>query len=370
MGDNSIGLSSALDTFFGAARSLSVDPASTIMRTSFLKSTEGVGSRFAELSGQLGLVADETHQALQTAADQVNTLTDQLALVNQQLVRSPTLDGQPPELMDKRDLLLRQLSEFSRIKTSFTSNGIVSVSLSSTMKQSVVVDGIKSRPIGLDPASGSKFDMVVDPYGNTEPLSGASGGTIGGLHAFISQVLEPAQKGLDMMADNFVKEVNGVQTAGIDGYGNPGQALFSFNPSASSVAGGIQVALEDPMLVAAAAQRAQARQRAQLPWQLAAQRVARQGEHAQVRQRAHLARQALQRVAVQQQHAQRAQRTVSAQGAAERARSEWAAGGCGRARPARSRRRRAAAAGSETLETLQPSRAGAVGTRGGEAGVW
>ena len=249
MGDKSIGLSSALDTFFDAARSLSVDPASTIMRTSFLKSTEGVGSRFAELSGQLGLVADETHQALQTAADQVNTLTEQLALVNQQLVRSPTLDGQPSELMDKRDLLLRQLSEFSRIKTSFTSNGIVSVSLSSTMKQSVVVDGIKSRPIGLDPKSGSKFDMVVDPYGNTEPLSGASGGTIGGLHAFISQVLEPAQKGLDIMAENFVKEVNGVQTAGIDGYGHMGSEMLRINSTASSSAAGIQMLLKDPLRV-------------------------------------------------------------------------------------------------------------------------
>jgi len=35
MGDDSVGLSSALDTFFESARSLSVDPASSVMRTSF-----------------------------------------------------------------------------------------------------------------------------------------------------------------------------------------------------------------------------------------------------------------------------------------------------------------------------------------------
>ncbi|NQW66401.1 MAG: flagellar hook-associated protein FlgK, partial [Burkholderiales bacterium] len=111
MGDDSVGLSSALDTFFESARSLSVDPASGVMRTSFLRSTEGVGSRFAELSGQLNLVSNETRQALESASGQLNTLTEQLSLVNQQLTKGTSLDSQPPELLDRRDLLLRQMSE-------------------------------------------------------------------------------------------------------------------------------------------------------------------------------------------------------------------------------------------------------------------
>jgi flagellar hook-associated protein FlgK len=155
MGDKSVGLSSALDTFFNAARSLSVDPASTVMRTSFIRASEGVGSRFAELAGQLSLVSTETRQALESAGNQINTLTEQLALVNQQLTKSPTLEGQSSELLDRRDLLLRQISEFSRIKTSFTPNGIVSVSLGTTMKQSLVVDGLKSRPPAVAPWVGS-----------------------------------------------------------------------------------------------------------------------------------------------------------------------------------------------------------------------
>jgi flagellar hook-associated protein FlgK len=253
MGDDSVGLSSALDTFFESARSLSVDPASGVMRTSFLRSTEGVGSRFAELSGQLNLVSNETRQALESASGQLNTLTEQLSLVNQQLTKGTTLDSQPPELLDRRDLLLRQMSEYSRIKTSFTSNGIVSVSLGTTMKQSLVVDGIRSRPVGMDPNSNSKLDMVIDPYGKTEPLSGASGGTFGGLNTFISQVLEPAQKNLDFLAQSFVDEVNKVQKNGIDGYGNMGQPLMKIDVTAVSKAQGIGMVISDPMRVATGA---------------------------------------------------------------------------------------------------------------------
>jgi flagellar hook-associated protein FlgK len=253
MGDDSVGLSSALDRFFESARSLSVDPASGVMRNSFLRSTEGVGSRFAELSGQLNLVSSEMRQALDSSAGQFNTLTEQLSLVNQQLTKGTSLETQPPELLDRRDLLLRQLSEYSRIKTSFTSNGIVSVSLGTTMKQSVVVDGIKFRPVGIDLNSKSKMDMMIDPYGNTEPLSGASGGTFGGLNTFISQVLEPAQKNLDFLAQTFVDEVNKVQKNGIDGYGNMGQPLMKIDVTAVNKAQGIGMVISDPMRVATGA---------------------------------------------------------------------------------------------------------------------
>ncbi len=253
MGDKSVGLSSALDTFFESARSLSVDPASGVMRTSFLRSTEGVGSRFAELSGQLNLVSSETRQALESSAGELNTLTEQLSLVNQQLTKGTSVETQPPELLDRRDLLLRQISEYSRIKTSFTANGMVSVSLGTTMKQSLVVDGIKFRPIGMDPNSNSKLDMVIDPYGNTEPLAGASGGTLGGLNTFISQVLEPTQKNLDFLAQTFVDEVNKIQKNGIDGYGDMGSPLLKIDVTAVNKAQGIGMALNDPMRVATGA---------------------------------------------------------------------------------------------------------------------
>jgi len=249
MGDKSIGLSSALDDFFTSARNLSVDPASVIQRTSFVTASQGLGSRFSELCGQLKLVQDETHQAMESNAQQVNILTEQLALVNQQLTRSPTLLGQPAELLDKRDLLLRQLSEFSRIKTEFTPSGVVSVSLSDSMKQSVVVNGIKSYPIGFSPDGLNKNDLLLDPYGQSVPLAGASGGTMGGLNSFISQVLEPAKKGLDFLAKTFVDQVNAIHQSGIDGYGDVGTALFKIDPTASQPAAGLKLLVTDPMRI-------------------------------------------------------------------------------------------------------------------------
>lgn len=254
MGDKSIGLSSALDDFFASASALSADPASTVQRTSFLRSADGVASRFGELSSQLDLISTETRQGIESVAAQINTLTSQLALVNQSLVKSPTLEGQPAELLDRRDLTLRQLSDLVRIKTTFTSNGTVNVSLGTTMTQGLVVNGNKARPIGIDSAVQGKIELVLDPYGQTESLASASGGQLGGYQSFISQVLEPAQKNLSALAQTFVSETNTIQKNGIDGYGQMGTDLFAFDPNAASPAAGIRLSVGDGMRVATAAQ--------------------------------------------------------------------------------------------------------------------
>ncbi len=254
LGDKSIGLSSALDDFFNTAGSLSADPASTVLRTSFLRSADGVASRFAELSGQLDLIKTETQDGLKSVADKINTLTSQLALINQSMSRASTLDEQPAELLDRRDLTLRQLSELVRTKISFAINGSVKVSLGTTMTQGVVVDGQKSCPIGLDPTGKNTQDLILDPYGQSEPLSTLSGGQMGGFQTFLAQVLDPAQKNLNSLAQTFVDETNSIQASGIDAYGQIGQKLFNLNPTSKQEAAGIQLAITDGKRVATAAQ--------------------------------------------------------------------------------------------------------------------
>jgi len=254
MGDKSIGLSSAFDDFFAAAGALSADPASTVQRTSFLRSADGVASRFGELNTQLELIATETRQGVESVAAQINTLTSQLALINQSMTKSPTLESQPAELLDRRDLTLRQLSDLVRVKTSFTTNGTVNVSLGTTMTQGLVVNGNKARPIGVDTSTVGKIELVLDPYGQTESLASASGGQLGGYQSFISQVLEPAQKNLSALAEIFVDETNTIQKNGIDGYGQMGADLFAFDSNAATPAAGMRLAVNDGMRVATAAQ--------------------------------------------------------------------------------------------------------------------
>ncbi len=256
MGGESMGLSSALDRFFQAARALSGDASSTVMRGSFMREAEGVGDRFGQLSAQLDLVDLETRQSMDSSVSQINELAANLALVNKQLTKQRTQEAQPADLLDQRDLLLKKLSSFAHVNTEFTPNGTVTVSLGATIGQDVLVKGNNALMVqaNYDTKAPDKVVLVLDPYGQPRSLSGITSGSLAGLMSFREQVLGSTRNALDGLAQTFAKEANTVHQQGVDGYGNPGQALFKFDPKAANAASGIQVAFADSMLIASAAQ--------------------------------------------------------------------------------------------------------------------
>jgi flagellar hook-associated protein FlgK len=255
MGGQTMGLNSALDQFFSSARLLSSDASSTVLRSNYIRDAQGIADRFGQLSAQLDLVQGETQNLLESAVGQINTLTGQLALVNGQLTKQRTEQAQPPDLLDQRDLLLKQLSAFARLNTGFSVNGTVTVSLGSTLSRDVVVNGNNATRIAANYNIGSpeKVALVLDPYGNPSSLSGITSGSLAGLTNFREQVLGSSRNTLDSLARVFVNETNAIQQQGIDAYGQVGQALFKVDPAVNS-AGSVRVAFDDPLRVAAAAQ--------------------------------------------------------------------------------------------------------------------
>ena len=148
MGDENIGLTTAMNKFFESGRDVATDPASTVARSVFLRDADGLSSRFRQLASQFDLLETETRQLIETKIGEANALTQQLALVNKQLAKNAALDKQPSELVDQRDLLLRKLSGLTALKTSFKVNGEVLVSVGDTISQGVLPDGENARPIG------------------------------------------------------------------------------------------------------------------------------------------------------------------------------------------------------------------------------
>ena len=256
MGGPSMGLSSALDQFFGSARNLSADPASSVLRGSFVRDAENLATRFGQLSSQLDLVQSETDQLVDGHVSEMNTTIQQLAEINVQLTKQKNAANQPPDLLDQRDKLLKELSSYARINTFFQENGAVKVSLGPSITRDLVVDGIKSFRIGtsFSAASPEKVALVIDPYGDAAPLTSLTSGKLSGLMSFREQVLGSSRSALNVLANSVVKEVNALHEGGIDAYGNKGIALFSIKATDTAAAGTMQVAFSDPLRVASAAQ--------------------------------------------------------------------------------------------------------------------
>ena len=254
MASETTSLSLSMGKFFSAARDLAAEPASLIARNVFLRGADSTASSFRLIAEQLNSIDAETKVGIGDIPKTVNTIAEQLSLVNKQLGRTPLLENQPADLLDERDRLLRQMSEQVRIKTQFAANGEVKVSLTDNFEQGVIVERDKAQSLGLEVSSDDRVTMVLNPYSpqKRETLGSLSGGALGGLLAFREQVLKPMQDNINLLAQTFMDKVNAIHRQGVDAMGRPGEDLFALTPAAGDAAQALTVNVVDPQRVAAA----------------------------------------------------------------------------------------------------------------------
>ena len=236
MGSETANLTNAIEAFFNASRSLSVDPGSIPLRNEVLSSGQALASRFNTLSTQIDAVGTESRDRLGAALEEVNNLAGQLLSINKQLGRNSEKSKQPPQLMDQRDLILRKLSSLSTIGVTESSNGQVSVNFGGAGRGFEIVTSSGVREIAMvsdsaDPTGD--VQLVIDPRGIKQPLPLLSGGEVGGLLTFRNEVAKVARDGLDHIAVQFANKVNEVHRQGFDLNGDFGQDFFRVTPSYS-----------------------------------------------------------------------------------------------------------------------------------------
>ena len=236
MGSETANLTNAIEAFFNASRSLSVDPGSIPLRNEVVSSGQALASRFNTLSTQIDAVGTESRDRLGAALEEVNNLAGQLLSINKQLGRNSEKSKQPPQLMDQRDLILRKLSGLSTIGVTESSNGQVSVNFGGAGRGFEIVTSSGVREIAMvsdsaDPTGD--VQLVIDPRGIKQPLPLLSGGEVGGLLTFRNEVAKVARDGLDHIAVQFANKVNEVHRQGFDLNGDFGQDFFRVTPSYS-----------------------------------------------------------------------------------------------------------------------------------------
>ena len=257
MASDNTGLSGSLTAFFGAARDLGTEPSSVIARGAFLSKAEGLASGFRQMEGQIQGLDAEVRAGLDIAANKINALSEQIALVNKQLFKQPTLDRQPPELLDQRDNLLRDLAKLVRIDSAYTPNGQVRISINGNTEPNsgafLVNDDVTQRfSFRLDEKTG-RMDMGLNLNTARQKLvNNVAGGEVGGLLAVREQVVQPALDRLNALAQTLMTDVNAVHRDGIDAKGLQGQDFFGVRPAGANAAAGMQLLITEAQSVAAA----------------------------------------------------------------------------------------------------------------------
>ena len=230
------GLGKSVENFFGAWQDLTANPSGAAERQALLTRSQIMVDSFHQMDSTLTGVAQTADNNLVGITAEVTDNARSLALVNTQILATRSVGGNPNELLDQRDLLLRKLSEQAGITSTLAGDGTASVTLAGGEQ---LVAGTSYATLYTNLNAGAN-DIMITAVGNPPPANNPAtdtvagtvgdGATLGGKLGGTMQVRDdivPKYLGrLDEMADELVTAVNALHAAGYALDGSTGNDFF------------------------------------------------------------------------------------------------------------------------------------------------
>ena len=226
--DTSTGLSATLQKFANALQGVANSPASMAARQVMLSEANSLAAQMNDYGARLEQIAGEVSQRMTAATGEVNSLATAIADLNEKIVvATGRAGGQPPnDLLDQRDLLIDQLADKIAVTTVRQDDGSLNVFVGTGQPLVLGTQAaqLSTRP---DPFDASRIQIAVKtPAGPVDITGSLTGGELGGLLQFRSDMLDPSRNALGQLAVGIAAMVNQFQAGGMDLNGAMGIALF------------------------------------------------------------------------------------------------------------------------------------------------
>ncbi|MBZ5653710.1 MAG: flagellar hook-associated protein FlgK [Acidobacteriia bacterium] len=237
------GIAANFTAFFNSLNQLSTDPTNIPQRQAVLTAARNLASSFQQTEANLNTIRSGLDQSVAQTVSQVNSLTQQIAKLNEQVGEMQRLGQDPGVLMDQENSLIHQLSQLTDVSLIQTEQGL---SITTGNGTALVVGG-QSFALQASPNSAG----IQHIYSQGQDITGTfKGGQLAGTLQVRDQAIPGLLSQIDDLASQFASAVNGAQQNGYDLNGAQGQALFSFT-SGAGAASTLTVAISDPNLIAA-----------------------------------------------------------------------------------------------------------------------
>ncbi|WP_341218525.1 flagellar hook-associated protein FlgK [Neptunomonas phycophila] len=224
---DSTSISSALDSYFSALQNVVDDPTSTPNRELFIAEADALVQRFNNLDASLQTQNVAINDSVEDLADQVNSLTTNIAELNYKIKVGTAANRPINELEDQREELINQLSELVGVDAVEQDGNQISLFVGNG--QPLVVGGSANRLSAIpgDPDASQTNLALTISNNEVDVTDQLSGGQIGGALKYREEALNDARDELGRVAILLSESMNEAHQSGIDLNNDLGGLIFS-----------------------------------------------------------------------------------------------------------------------------------------------
>jgi len=210
-----------LDKFWESWQELSLYPAEMSHRKAVLERgnalMEGIHGRYNSLSE----IREMAELEIQVTVERVNRLTSDIASLNEQIVKVKAMGDNPNDLLDRRDLLVKELSGLVNITVDTRDGDEYTIHTEGLH----LVQGKVVTPLGLEiDINNDGFSKII--WQNRNEEADIKGGRLGALVQLRDGDIREEIQNLDLMTVHLIDLVNEIHTKGYGLNGETGQPFF------------------------------------------------------------------------------------------------------------------------------------------------
>ncbi len=203
------GLSVSIDDFFNSLQELTAHPSEAIWQKQTIAAADSMSNQFRMLEDILTKLESEITEQAGTEIQDINSLIQSIAELNDKIERLEIGGGQANNLRDQRDQCISDLSKLVSVETQSREYGVVDVSIAGIP----VLTG--SSTVELAVGLNHDGSIGVSVAGDSNYSADIQGGQLGALLSLKNKIISGIHNDLNTLASTIIKQINQYHVQGI-----------------------------------------------------------------------------------------------------------------------------------------------------------
>jgi len=222
-------INGSVEQFYQSINGIADNPSDAGLRSIALNQADILSNDFRQLNSNFDQLEKSMNSQIEQVGIVISEISVEIAKINEMILHSngPNETGKPNDLLDTRDQLVNELSQYTKVNTIVDQFGVMTVMIG---QGNTLVAGITPLSVGLkagDPDALKTELRLIGPNSSVALNGSTLGGELGANFEFRDEHLANARNDINLLSLAVSYTLNQSQANGLDLNAQQGQNIFT-----------------------------------------------------------------------------------------------------------------------------------------------